>query len=166
MIKNKIKKRKYWMIIFYKKCKRGLGVVVSMEETKKINPVKNVELYKDCYVFFVDFNAKNLNYTNMLSEFRKSILVVKYINKYSEPIEVPLDVVFKPSLTKYKFEQILIFQKRITGVVKNDILNIYYTREGVLDKMSIHGYSVNEINKVTRYCMRRIYDYILDHYND
>lgn len=144
-----------------------------MGETKKISPLKNVELHKDCYVFFVDFNEKvAVNHNNIFEAFRDSYSVI-YIDKYTAPIEVPLDTILSvPNPTKYQFimkhhfEQILLWQKRITGIVKNDVMNIYYAREGVLDEMGIGGCSVNEINKVTRYCMRRIYDYVLSHFND
>lgn len=137
-----------------------------MRELLKIQAIKNVELHKDCYVFFVD-----LVENEEIFKAYKDCVYVTYLDKYYSPTQVSLNTVLPDStkyefIMKYCFEHMMIWQKRITGIVKNDIMNIYYAREGVLDVMGVNGLSVNGINKVTRYCMRRIYDYILDHYND
>ena len=95
-----------------------------------------------------------------------NIYRINYI-KDTELVSIPLNqAIVTPDMTGYQenmnhfFKLILIWQKQITGIVKNDIMNIYYSREECLDVMDIDTFSVNKINKITRSFMRKIYEYI------
>ena len=127
--------------------------------------LKNVELHKDIqFVFTVTF--RNDNAMELSSWKDPNIYRINYI-KGDDLVSIPLNqAIVTPDMTGYDenmnhfFEVILIWQKQITGIVKNDIMNIYYSREECLDVMGIDRFSVNKINKITRSFMRKIYEYI------
>lgn len=133
-----------------------------MEELK---PLKNVELHKDIqFVFTVTF--RNDNPRDLSSWKEPNIYMINYI-KDSDLVSIPLrQAIVTPDMTGYQenmnhfFEVILIWQKQITGIVKNDIMNIYYSREECLDDIGLDRFSVNGLNKITRSFMRKIYEYI------
>lgn len=132
---------------------------------EKLNPLKNVELHKDIqYVFTVTYKG---DHPMELDAFKDpTIFMINYI-KDGEFVSIPLErAIATPDLTNYQknmnhfFELILIWEKQITGIVKNDIMNIYYSREECLDDIGIDRLSVNGLNKITRSLMRKIYEFI------
>lgn len=132
---------------------------------KKLNPLKNVELHKDIqYVFTVTYKGDHLMELDAFKD--PTIFMINYI-KDGEFVSIPLErAIATPDLTNYQknmnhfFELILIWEKQITGIVKNDIMNIYYSREECLDDIGIDRLSVNGLNKITRSLMRKIYEFI------
>ena len=128
-----------------------------MEELK---PLKNVELHKDIqFVFTVTCNYENPTNPKYGEPTLYKINYIKGCDLVSIPLEQAIETAemtgYQENMNHY-FMLILIWQKQITVIVKNAIMNIYYSREECLDVMGIDRFSVNKINKITRSFMRKI----------